>query len=238
MTGIVGGVLFGTRCPACSAERMEPSDGLCAACAAALSPRREARCPRCAIRLGPHVVVENRCTWCRTQTFHFRSVRAAFPYEGPVRALIQAAKFRRDTVAAERLAAAFPRAFERDDFPDTLDLIVPVPAFRLDERTRGAHLVRMLSTALAEKLRVAHGPDVLRQTRPSRPQFTLDSAERRRNVDGLFAAREGESVARRAVLLVDDILTTGATAAECARMLERAGARRVHVAVLARTQPA
>jgi ComF family protein len=229
--------MFGTRCEACGAEPGEPANRLCAACGEALTPKREARCPRCAIRLGPHVEVETRCTWCRTQTLHFRSARAIFTYETTVRAQIRAAKFRRDRTAADRLAAAFVRGLRREDFPEDAALVVPVPMFWWDQRTRGLNLVRMLSAALAAKLRMEHDPLALRQARASRPQFSLDANERRRNVEGLFETRSGLALARKTVLLVDDVLTTGATAGVCTRALERAGARRVHVAVLARTQP-
>ncbi len=235
---VIKGTFFGTACEACGTAPQEPGDTLCAECAQALRPKAEARCPRCAIRLGPHVPIESRCTWCRTQRLRFRSARALFTYDGVVRDLIHAAKFHQRTYAAERLADLFAAGFERKDFPEGVSVIVPVPMHRREERMRDTNLVRMLSERLGKKIHVKRDAGALVQTRMASPQFTLDPAQRRRNVEGLFAAREGLDLKGREVLLVDDILTTGATANECVNALRDAGADKVHVAVIARTQPA
>ena len=237
VTKLFAGIVFGTRCPVCATERQELLDGMCPACREALTPKADARCPRCAVRLGPHVEVDKRCTSCRTQHYRFQSARAVFSYGGAVREQIHAAKFSRETFVARRLAAAFARRLDRAQFPADVDLVVPVPMFWWDLRTRGANLAMELSTALAEKLRMEHSPAALIQVRASRPQFSLEPAERIRNVAGLFDAAKDARFDGRTVLLVDDVLTTGATASECARVLSKAGAKKVHVAVLARTEP-
>jgi len=229
--------VYGTRCPGCGRRHIAADGDLCESCREALTPPHAARCPRCAIRLGPHVRVEKRCSHCRTRSFGFRSASAVFRYEGTVREQIHAAKFTGDATAAERLSAAFVRGVPHGELPADTGLIVPVPMFWWARRTRGMNLTEELSSALARTHGVPHDARVLRQVRPSPPQFGLTPPQRFRNVDGLFAAGDDTRLTRATVLLVDDILTTGATASECARVLRRAGARVVHVAVLARTEP-
>jgi ComF family protein len=112
------------------------------------------------------------------------------------------------------------------------ELVVPVPLHRrrLGERTYNQSL--LLARELARQWRVAVPARLLLRTRPTPPQQGLTAAQRRRNLKGAFALRRPLGGER--VLLVDDVLTTGATARECARMLLAGGAGEVAVAVLAR----
>jgi predicted amidophosphoribosyltransferase len=135
------------------------------------------------------------------------------------------------------LAATFARSITREDIPGEVRRIVSVPTFWWDRRIRGVNLAEELAKALADTLHIEHDVRCLRQLRPSRPQFTLSFAARFRNVEGLFAVGAKSDLGGRTVLLVDDVLTTGATASECARVLREGGARAVHVAVLAKTEP-
>jgi len=234
---VLSELVYGSRCPVCQVRRSASVSGLCETCEGALTPRREARCPRCAVRLGPHVPVEERCSHCRTQSFRFRSARGLFTYDGPVRRQIHAAKFQRQYAVGQNLAATFARGTRREDIPSEVSLIVSVPMFWWDRRVRGMNLSEELAGALAGTHHLKHDAGLLRQLRPSGPQFTLSSAARFLNVQGLFAVRAGRDLRGRTLLLVDDVMTTGATASECARILREAGAKAVHVAVLARTEP-
>jgi len=230
-------VIYGSRCVVCGRRRATTEGGLCEVCREALTPREEARCPRCGVRLGPHVIVEGRCSYCRSRRIGVASTSAVFSYQGVVRQQIHAAKFERQWAICRRLARVFARHLTREHVPADADLVVSVPMFWLDRRLRGLHLAGALGRALAERLSLDYDTHVLRQLRPSRRQFRLTSAERFRNVRGLFATRNGVDLAKRTVLLVDDVMTTGATASECARVLRRAGAKTIHAAVLARTEP-
>ena len=220
----------------CRSRRVDRG-GLCEECERALSPRYEVRCPRCAVRLGPHVPVKAPCAKCRTSEFAFRSARALFTFEGTVREQIHAAKFGKQWSVGRRLARTFARSIHREHIPEDVSLIVSVPMFWWNRRLRGVNLAEELARALAETHRIEHDPRLLRQLRPMPPQFTLNAAERQRNVTGLFAVRDRGRLDNVTALLVDDVMTTGATASECARLLKRAGAKTVHVAVLARTEP-
>jgi len=235
--GALAGLVYGARCPVCRVNLGTSSGGLCEPCTDALSPHREPRCPRCAVRLGPHVSPNPRCAHCRTQVFRFASARALFAYDGPVRAQIHAAKFQRHYAVAHDLAAAFARGVSREDVPPGVALIASVPMFWWDRRLRGLNLAEELARALADAVHLKHDARLLRQRRPSRPQFSLPPSERALSVRRLFAVNASAPLDGKTLLLVDDVMTTGATASECARVLRGAGAKTVHVAVLARTEP-
>jgi len=153
-------------------------------------------------------------------------VVSPFLYESPVSDWIRALKFRENFSLARPLGGLL-----RDSIPETLswDLVVPVPLSRKRLLKRGFN-----QSALLARFAFGNFADLLVRVRETRPQTELSGSERRLNVRRAFAVRPGFSLFGTRVLLVDDVLTTGATAEECARVLKEAGAAEVIVAVLAR----
>jgi ComF family protein len=128
-------------------------------------------------------------------------------------------------------------AFLVEHLPLSLDadVVVPIPLHRERLRWRGFNQAVPLARAIAAARGRPVDPFALTRQRPTPPQVgLLGAGDRRRNVRGAFAVRDRERVRGRTVLLVDDVMTTGATAHECAHVLRRAGARAVDVVVLAR----
>jgi ComF family protein len=115
-----------------------------------------------------------------------------------------------------------------------IDLLIPVPMHWRRRMAHGTNSAMLLAEALARPLRVPVNTRMLRRRRNTQPQFSLSTRERRENVRGAFVIRGTFPKAKPHVLLVDDIMTSGATANEAARMLRRAGARRITVIVAAR----
>jgi ComF family protein len=114
------------------------------------------------------------------------------------------------------------------------DVLVPVPLHPCRARERGYNQALLLARRLERAWGVPVAVDALRRAVATQPQADLDAAARRRNVRDAFAVHSPELVAGRHVLLVDDVLTTGATAGECAMSLRRAGAATVGVLTVAR----
>jgi ComF family protein len=114
------------------------------------------------------------------------------------------------------------------------DLVVPVPLGLARLRWRGFNQAAMLARVLAARRRRPWHPMALERCRATPPQVGLGRDDRRRNVAGAFAVRDRAAVYGRTILLVDDVLTPGATVEECAKTLRRAGALRVDVVALAR----
>jgi len=198
---------------------------LCTACYDAL-PWLDAACIGCALPLADDRDV--RCGMCRHGGGPLASVRAAFLYQWPVDLLLRRFKFDGDLAAGRVLAQLMARRFAPRASGD--QVLVPVPLHARRVRARGydqaAELVRPLSLALGLPWRFA-----LRRRRSTAPQSTLDAAARHRNVRGAF---ECVAPAPKHVVLVDDVMTTGATLHAAARVLRRAGAVKVDAWVCAR----
>lgn len=210
-------LLLPSVCPAC---HVADGPGLCAGCAA-LVVRPSDPCRWCA---APAQGKERRCGACRNRGFaHLRRVAVGCVYRGMVEQLIGDAKAGARPAAARALAELLPAPPE----PDAL-AVVPVPAAQ--GRRPGPHLGTALARALARRHRLPFAP-LLRTTRLAAEQHRLGHTLRRRNVAGLFASRP----APERVLLVDDLLTSGATAIAAATALRAAGAKRIDLVCLART---
>lgn len=152
-------------------------------------------------------------------------------YQGAARELIQLLKFGGVTTAAEFWAT---RLAERiGQLPEAPECIVPVPLGRRRQRQRGFNQSGEIARRLARKLDCAYLQGGLQRRRETAPQSGLDLAHREKNLHRAFAGH-ARRLAGRSVLLVDDVLTTGATARAAAEALRRAGAGRIMLAVAAR----
>jgi ComF family protein len=116
----------------------------------------------------------------------------------------------------------------------SLDGVACVPLYPLRERERTYNQAALLADGLADRLGVPRAPGVLRRVRRTLSQTGFDAGARRQNVRGAFVAEHARWLDGRTILLVDDVMTTGATVCECARMLLQGGAHRVYVATVAR----
>ncbi len=161
-------------------------------------------------------------------------------YRGDLGRLVRAAKSRPDRRLLGQIGTALGhrvRAVVGGADGDPNWTVVPVPGDRRRERRRGLDHARELATAVAHALgpRATLRPG-LRRVRPTRPQARLSDAERRANLEGAIAWRVRNGLEGAVVLLVDDVLTTGATARACRAALQAAGADRIVVAVAARAR--
>ena len=164
----------------------------------------------------------------------FERARAAVMFDELPRALVHRLKYRDDTGLARWMAPWMARA-GRDEIARA-DMIVPVPLHRNRLMQRRFNQSAELSRALANYARKPHVPNALVRQRPTRRQVGLGHAERRRNVQGAFLVPDAmrPAVSGRRVLLVDDVLTTGATVSAATRALRRGGALSVDVLTFAR----
>lgn len=229
--------LLPVRCLACGA--LLPAGGglraMCLPCLSALWPVEPPACARCGLPLEAD---EPLCGPCALLAPPWRRGRQAFVYGESVRAAILRMKAPGaplgDAARLVRLALDLAGA-PWDDPPDVL---VPVPQHARRARRRGFNHAALLAAALGRagggrsgRVRVA---EALACTRETPPQKGLDRLSRERNLRGVYAVRRPGLVAGRSVLLVDDVITTGATARACTRLLHEAGAARVDVWALAR----
>jgi len=232
---VVGAVLdlvYPPRCHACDADLRSGSGPLlCAECRRGLVPILNP-CPRCAAPRGPYVI-GRRCAECRSLRPGFRSAVAAVEYAGPAPLLVQRLKYGGQRFPAYLAGAMIGEAVADAPFAEAVDALVPVPLARGRRAERGFNQAALLAIEAARVLRRPVRERWLVRTRPTLPQAGLSRRARLRNLAGCFEARGG-AMRGATVLLVDDVLTTGATLSEAARACRRGGARAVHAAAFAR----
>ncbi len=215
----------GFPCLLCGADTRSPS-GLCPPCQADL-PRTAHPCPRCGEALP--APTDLPCGRCLRRPPPFDTLVAALAWETPVPGFVGALKFRERLPAARLLGHLLAEAVSDRTRPDCL-LPVPLHAARL--RQRGFNQAVEIARFAARRLDLPLLPAALRRIRPTPPQQGLDAKARRRNLRGAFelaAPLPGSHVA-----IVDDVVTTGSTVGEIARLLRRTGAERVVVWAAAR----
>jgi ComF family protein len=180
--------------------------------------------------LGPGA----RCSACSRETPAFDHARAACVYDEPVSDLILKLKHADRTDLSGLFARWIARAAA--DLLPTIDGVVPVPLHRWRLLSRRYNQAAEIARPLARQARLAYWPDALVRRRSTGTQGGKSGDARRTNVAGAFAVPPGwrRRVAGRRILLIDDVLTTGATAEGCALALKAAGAACVDVGVIAR----
>jgi len=173
---------------------------------------------------------EGRCALCRLGVRGFDSAYCFGAYEGALRELIHLLKYSRMEALAEVLGKHLAAALPRDQ---RFDIVVPVPLHWSRRWTRGFNQSELLARTVARRCGIAT-VNALRRRRATDSQAGLSHSKRRRNVAAAFTLRRLRRVQGMRVLLVDDVMTTGATAAACALALKRAGAKAVVLLTLAR----
>lgn len=221
--------LLATPCILCAAPTHAPH-GLCAGCFQDL-PRLHSRCDSCAVPLPPVDGKANLCGECLKSPPPFTRALAALRYEEPADFLVHALKFHEKLYVAPLLAELLWEALaaESSELPD---MLIPVPLHRSRLRERGFNQSLEVSRHLGKRLSVPVAHRGIRRIRATERQSDLPAAKRLANVRGAFAI-EGLAVTGH-VAIIDDVMTTGRTAAEVARCLLRAGAERVDLWVCAR----
>jgi ComF family protein len=171
-----------------------------------------------------------RCGLCSHGFTPFDAAYAYGAYEGVLRELIHLFKYGRVRTLARPLADLLVAALPREE---RFDAIAAMPMHWLRRWQRGFNQTDLLARELSRRTAIPMTRAV-RRARRTPPQAGLTSGGRRANVSGAFAVRKASSLQGKRILLLDDVLTTGATVAACAATLKRAGAERVTVLVLAR----
>ena len=222
-------LLFPGFCLLCGAASRRRAD-ICAPCQQEL-PALGPHCQRCALPLA--TVTSVPCGQCLKKAPDFQRLIAGWRYQGSAARLISQFKYQRQhsygRVLADLLAEQILEAYEEQAMPD---LVVATPMHWLRRLKRGFNHSEQLASHLSQRLGIPVYRDI-RRVRNSKPQQTLNAELRRHNLKSVFRARQLLDGQRIAV--VDDVVTTGATANELSRTLLKAGAAEVHIWCLART---
>jgi ComF family protein len=231
------GLVYPGLCQTCGRPLSPIDDSFCDPCSRLLFTDLVPACPACAATVGQHGVVAGRCPRCRDEGFAFAAALRLGEYDGLLRQVVLRLKDRRGEGLAELLAQRWAARAASAFRSLGADVVVPVPLHFWRRMWRGYNQSAALAGALSRALGLPCQAGWLRRVRHTPRQTAQSASGRKENVRGAFAVRRGAPLAGRAILLVDDVMTTGATAGEAARMLRAAGAARAVVAVLARAEP-
>ena len=228
-------VFFPPLCIACQDVLPTKQDKVfCRECRQNIHYITQCHCPVCGAIFPDSPAGDHLCGSCLENKPHYSFARAALAYEGIIHDAIHQFKYGRNITQGEALAGLLADF----NFPDMdwniYDVIVPVPLHVQRLRDRGFNQALILALALGKK----HGLDVdfslLKRCKLTLTQTGLDKKERANNIKGAFVVPHPERLKEKNIILVDDVFTTGATINECAKTLNKAGAKQVAALTLAR----
>jgi ComF family protein len=221
-------------CYVCGAPLDAAARHFCDTCRKTLFSDPQSACPHCAATIGPHGAPDGYCPSCRDEHFAFTRVVRLGPYGGVLRDVILRLKHHSNEGLAELVGETWAQQAKTLFATLEVDAVVPIPLYWWRRWRRGYNQSAALAHGIASVLGLPLEMAWLRRIRNTPMQTRTSFTARRDNVRNAFRVRPSVSLHGRSLLLVDDVLTTGSTANEAARMLRKAGAKRVVVAALAR----
>jgi ComF family protein len=233
-------ILFPSDCRICRAPLTNIAIlPVCGPCLAQIVPLDGPLCQICGEKLF-HANAETEetplCPICRRVGAHFNRAAAFGAYEGALRDLVHLFKYNGVRPAGKVLGGLLNRTVGTMALPDSV-IVVPVPLWSGKRTARGFNQAEAIARSFMNfqgSSSIQLDTSILIRTRETASQTGLTRHQRRANVRGAFAVLKPEKIKGRSILVVDDVMTTGTTAGECARVLRRAGAKEVFVATVAR----
>ena len=229
-------LVFPPSCAFCSEPSPPREDGtlLCETCVIRLAHRQKNLCPRCGMPAPAAALNDGKCAGCRDQKYGFSAVRSLGLYENEVREAVLKIKHHTWEHLAMTLGRRLGAVIAEVPFPKPPELVVPIPMHWLRRLFRGTSAAETLARSLAAAISLPFAGDLLRCRKYTQTQSSLTGPERKLNVKGAFAASRSYDITGARILLVDDVITTGATCDSAARVLLKAGAAEVYAVSVAR----
>lgn len=232
--------LFPRHCIFCEKSRDGDGEFLCGLCQNEIAFIDPPFCTGCGIPadISYEYPTENfECALCRKNSYSFDRARSLGPYDSALKQLIQHFKFNKQPGVMKDIAPLLTDYFGRREESWEGFYVSPVPLHFRRMKARTFDQSFLLAREVAQTLGLPLANGLLLRVKDTESQAKKTRAERAKSIKGAFQVNRPERVAGRDILLVDDVLTTGATANEAAKMLKRAGARRIDVFTLARALP-
>jgi ComF family protein len=233
MLGALVSLFYPPTCAECSAN-VSAGEYLCGKCDASALRIDSPFCRTCSEPFSGAISGPFTCANCADRTLHFETAVSAFRSRGVVRRVIHQFKYGQEVYLRHLVSRWLDTAFDDDRIANRqFDLLVPVPLHSARRRERGFNQAEILAKLIARKRGIPCQP-LLKRVRYTTTQTAFDRTERMNNLRDAFVLRKKADVRGLRVLLIDDVLTTGATLSECAHVLRKAGALSVCAATAAR----
>jgi len=240
---MLAGVLKGLRnliypktCLACRKKipEQQKQDFICSSCEKSIEKNLPPFCVSCGRKLEKRSLNKNICLSCAKKDLHFDRAFSPCVYTGVVKKLIHEFKYKGKDYLKKPLSAMMSDFIKEYGLPiNDLDLIVPVPLHSSKTREREFNQAHLLADCLGETFHKEVAANALKRHKQTKTQATLKEDLRFLNVKESFSVQDPQAIMDKRILLVDDVLTTGATSSEAARALKNAGAGLVFVITLA-----
>jgi competence protein ComFC len=231
--GAIASLLYPPVCVICRAS-VRATEYLCDQCEAKVVRIVAPFCQKCSEPFEGAITSEFTCANCAHRTIHFDAAVAAYRSRGIVRQIIHDFKYGHQIYLRQPVARWLRAALDDTRLRDCrFDIIIPVPLHPTRQRERGFNQASLLAELLSAQVSIP-SKLLLERARYTTTQTALDRSERMENLHNAFRLRKNMDVRGLRVLLIDDVLTTGSTLSECARILKSAGAISVHAATAAR----
>ncbi len=227
-------LLFPPVCGGCGNTIDTAPGHICWDCVGALQLIQAPFCSICGDPVDGFITHDYICSWCRRETPHFEMARSAARYRGSLRKVLHSFKYEHAAWLTWDLANMMLACFKANYGIVDVDAVVPVPLHPVREVWRSYNQAHLLATRLAAMLGKTVVAGCLKRVRMTGKQTNLTATDRRDNVRKAFEGRMHSWLEGRTILLVDDVMTTGATVQEASRALKDAGAARVYVITVAR----
>jgi ComF family protein len=227
-------LLYPRSCPLCGNESQGSAMHVCWDCLAELKYIRDPYCSCCGDPVAGEVYHRYECSWCRENRPAFAMARSAVRFRGGIKQLLHEFKYSNQVYLMDDLGALLAGCIEAHYGDIDFDAIVSVPLYHSRLRERSYNQSELLAKFVERVSGIPLLPAGMRRRRFTPTQTNLSARERLLNVHSAFEVAKADWVDGRRILLVDDVMTTGATVNECAKELMRVGAVSVHVATVAR----
>ena len=227
-------VIYPPECPSCRVP-VETMHNLCAACFAKLRMITKPMCACCGIPFAVPTGEDGKCPECLLEPPMFDRARSVMVYDGVSAPLVSALKFHDQWAGLTRYASML--CATGSELLAQADIIAPIPLHWRRLWWRKYNQSALLAYGISREKGIPCLPDLLWRTRYTKPQMRLKRSDRGKNVRNVFAVTEKfcTAIAGKNILIIDDVVTTGATVDACAKVLKKAGAAKVNVLTLART---
>ena len=222
-------------CQICGSQRATATQGyVCADCSNKVRFIQPPFCHRCGLPFEGDIHGAFECQNCKELELEFDAARAAVVANGVVREILHRYKYRGELWFEPFLAQLLLTAAQPDLAAARPDFMIPVPLHAVKRREREFNQAERLAARLSEATDIPVRLDLIERHEPTRTQTLLTREERRKNVNHAFRARPATPIKGARCVMIDDVLTTGATTSACARILRSQGAKAVQVWTVAR----
>lgn len=229
-------ILYPRHCFVCNKGLYEEdSVYTCKECWAGIETICSKRCVRCGFELGPGMAGHIKgCPECKNVSLKFERSFFVSDYKWPLKDLIHQFKYNKHECLAKPLGNLLVNHLQNYDIISEIDIVLPVPLHWKRKFKRGFNQSELLVKRICKELSLPISVSNLCRTKNTMSQTLLSRSQRMKNVLGAFNVKKPKIFSKKQVLLVDDVMTTGVTASECAKYLKKAGAKRVYFLALAR----